>query len=100
MDTYLHGIACSREVNQNPVIMPGLKQRLVVIFWAQNRLRSHVTVASFSGSPRVRTKNFRTGSDGKLGGAWEFLTRLISQHEIQKISWGKIPPDPQLLLTH
>jgi len=32
MDTYLH--ASRREVNQTPVTKPGLKQRLVVMFWA------------------------------------------------------------------
>ena len=31
MDTYLH--ASRREVNQTPVTKPGLKQRLVVMFW-------------------------------------------------------------------
>ena len=32
MDTYLH--VSRREVNQNPVTKPGLKQGLVVMFWA------------------------------------------------------------------
>ena len=31
MDTYLR--VCRREVNQNPVTMPGLKQILLVMFW-------------------------------------------------------------------
>ena len=33
MDTYFH--VSRREVNQNPVTKPGLEQRLVVVFWAQ-----------------------------------------------------------------
>ena len=33
MDTYLH--VSRREVNQNLVTKPGLKQRLVVMFWGQ-----------------------------------------------------------------
>ena len=32
MDTYLH--ASRREVNQIPVTKPGLRQRIVVMFWA------------------------------------------------------------------
>ena len=32
MDTYLHASRC--EVNQKPVTKPGLKQGLVVMFWA------------------------------------------------------------------
>ena len=35
MDTYLH--ASRREVNQNPVTKPGLKQGMVVIFWVPKR---------------------------------------------------------------
>ena len=31
MDTYLN--ACRRNVNQNPATMPGIKQRLVMMFW-------------------------------------------------------------------
>ena len=31
MDTYLH--ECRHEVNQNSATMPGLKQRIVLIFW-------------------------------------------------------------------
>ena len=41
MDTYLH--AYSREVNQNPVTMPG---RLVVMFWPHKNLRSHLIVSN------------------------------------------------------
>ena len=33
------------EVNQNPVTMPGLKQRLVAMFGPQNSLRSHLTAS-------------------------------------------------------
>ena len=41
VDTHLH--ACKREVNQNFVTIPGQKQWIVVTFWTQNSLRSHLT---------------------------------------------------------
>ena len=46
---------CTREMNQNPVTMPGLKQKLVVLFWIQNSLRSHLTASNLPGGacPRL-----------------------------------------------
>ena len=51
----LISLRCRREMNQNPVTMPGLKQKLVVLFWIQNSLRSHLTASNLPGGacPRL-----------------------------------------------
>ena len=51
MDTFLH--ASRREVNQNSVTKPGLKQRLVVIssLGPKNSLRSHLTASNSKNFP-------------------------------------------------
>ena len=53
MGTCLHG--CRREVNQNPVTMPRLKQRLVVMFWAPKwpQKSSHSIKFNREHSPRL-----------------------------------------------
>ena len=54
MDTYLH--ACRREVNQNPVTMPGLKQRLVVCVCLGPKIASEAI------SRHPKFKNFPGGA--------------------------------------
>ena len=60
MDTYLH--ASRREVNQNPVIKPGVKQGLVVMFWApkiaSEAISQHQIQKKFPGGACPQTPRF------------------------------------------
>jgi len=49
-----------------------------------------IIIASFPGSPHMRTKNFRIASDRKLGGVWErgYYTEVPWLSKLNKTTKG------------
>ena len=85
------------EVNQNPVTKPGLKRRLVVVFWAQKSHRSYLTHRKIL--QRVQElglvyKTFPTYVFYKLQTSNSY-TKIDVQHQIlNKIFRGEHAPRP------